>query len=167
MPNAAAWTGEQIDLITLGWEEGLSASQIADELWRKLRCGKSRNAIIGKLHRLGVVDAAAPHLTGARKGKPSPRSKPRLFRIKRPGIAAPSSAERAAIIALPPLEPRIDLQALRPGQCKFGCGDPREPGFAFCGRPAGESSWCPDHRRLVFQPTAHPVKIALKYAEAA
>ncbi len=54
-----SWTDERIELLRKLWLEGLSASQIA----RELANGISRNAVIGKVHRLGMsgrVKAAAP-----------------------------------------------------------------------------------------------------------
>ena len=44
-----AWTDERIDLLKNLWEKGLTASQIAEELGEV-----SRNAVIGKAHRLGL-----------------------------------------------------------------------------------------------------------------
>ena len=44
-----AWTDERIDHLKKMWEKGLTASQIAEELG-----GVSRNAVIGKAHRLGL-----------------------------------------------------------------------------------------------------------------
>src|SRR3546814_10254361 len=44
-----AWTDERIDQLKSMWEKGMTASQIADELG-----GVSRNAVIGKAHRLGL-----------------------------------------------------------------------------------------------------------------
>jgi GcrA cell cycle regulator len=45
------WTEERIEVLTKLWAEGLSASQIAAELGG----GASRNAVLGKAHRLGLV----------------------------------------------------------------------------------------------------------------
>ena len=50
-----SWTDERIDRLTKMWEGGATASQIADELG-----GVSRNAVIGKVHRLGLSGRAAP-----------------------------------------------------------------------------------------------------------
>ncbi|WP_420605619.1 GcrA family cell cycle regulator [Novosphingopyxis sp.] len=50
-----AWTDERIDLLKKLWEEGLTASQIAEELGEV-----SRNAVIGKAHRLGLKARPSP-----------------------------------------------------------------------------------------------------------
>lgn len=70
-----AWTDERIDRLKLMWEKGLTASQIADDLG-----GVSRNAVIGKAHRLGL------------QSRPSP-VKPNEPEVKKAdAVAAPSAA---------------------------------------------------------------------------
>ena len=53
--TGAGWTDERVDLLRRLWDEGLSASQIAAQLG-----GVTRNAVIGKVHRLGLSGRAAP-----------------------------------------------------------------------------------------------------------
>ena len=50
-----SWTDQRIDHLKTLWEKGLTASQIADELG-----GVSRNAVIGKAHRLGLKSRPSP-----------------------------------------------------------------------------------------------------------
>jgi len=61
-----SWTDERIATLTKMWESGATASQIADELG-----GVSRNAVIGKAHRLGLK--ARPSPVKANEPKPTPR----------------------------------------------------------------------------------------------
>ncbi len=49
MNDAVTWTDERVELLKRLWGEGLSASQIAAEIG-----GVTRNAVIGKVHRLGL-----------------------------------------------------------------------------------------------------------------
>ena len=63
-----SWTDERIATLTKMWESGATASQIADELG-----GVSRNAVIGKAHRLGLK--ARPSPVKANEPKPEPRAK--------------------------------------------------------------------------------------------
>eukprot|EP00657_Telonema_sp_P-1_P012024 TRINITY_DN80_c0_g1_i11.p2 TRINITY_DN80_c0_g1~~TRINITY_DN80_c0_g1_i11.p2 ORF type:complete len:119 (+),score=38.72 TRINITY_DN80_c0_g1_i11:217-573(+) len=51
-----AWTDERIDQLKKLWDDGLSASQIAKELGE----GVTRNAVIGKAHRLGLKSRPSP-----------------------------------------------------------------------------------------------------------
>ena len=62
------WTDERVELLKKLWAEGLSASQIAAELG-----GVTRNAVIGKVHRLGLAGRAK----STRSSTPRPRAKPR------------------------------------------------------------------------------------------
>ncbi len=63
-----SWTDERVELLIKLWSEGQSASQIAKELG-----GVTRNAVIGKVHRLGLSNRSA---SGAAPAKPAPREKP-------------------------------------------------------------------------------------------
>ena len=72
------WTDERVELLKKLWQDGLSASQIAKQLG-----GVTRNAVIGKVHRLGLSGRAAP-------------SKP-----ARPVFKAPRPARQAAAPAKP------------------------------------------------------------------
>src|SRR3546814_6638681 len=64
-----AWTDERIDQLKSMWEKGMTASQIADELG-----GVSRNAVIGKAHRLGLQSRPSPVKAGeGRKNAASKR----------------------------------------------------------------------------------------------
>jgi GcrA cell cycle regulator len=53
MSEAGAWTDERVELLKKLWNDGLSASQIAGELGNV-----TRNAVIGKVHRLGLSGRA-------------------------------------------------------------------------------------------------------------
>ena len=73
-----SWTDERIDQLKTMWEKGLTASQIAEELG-----GVSRNAVIGKAHRLGLKSRPSPVKAGEAKPKvakkaeaPKPAKKP-------------------------------------------------------------------------------------------
>lgn len=63
-----SWTDERVELLKKMWGEGQSASQIAKELG-----GVTRNAVIGKVHRLGLSNRAG---SGAATAKPEPKAKP-------------------------------------------------------------------------------------------
>ncbi|UOA26131.1 GcrA family cell cycle regulator [Pseudosulfitobacter sp. DSM 107133] len=63
-----SWTDDRVELLKKMWGEGQSASQIAKELG-----GVTRNAVIGKVHRLGLSNRAG---SGAAAAKPEPKAKP-------------------------------------------------------------------------------------------
>src|SRR5881394_175256 len=77
------WTDERVELLKKLWQDGLSASQIAKQLG-----GVTRNAVIGKVHRLGLSGRATP-------SKPA-RTTFKAPRPARPISAAPSAPRRLA-----------------------------------------------------------------------
>jgi hypothetical protein len=60
--------------------------------------------------------------------------------------------ELALIAALPPMEPGLTIQSIRPNQCRYMNGDPQSDG-TLCGRLTAAGSWCSQHRKLVYQPS--------------
>ncbi len=83
-----SWTDERIENLRKLWENGLTASQIADELG-----GVSRNAVIGKAHRLGLKSRPSP-VKAAEDPRPAAPARPAAERIARP--APPRAAPRPA-----------------------------------------------------------------------
>ncbi len=146
------WTEERVEMLKKLWLDGLSASQIAKQLG-----GVTRNAVIGKVHRLGLSGRAAP-------SQPSRT----MFKAPRPPrpAAAGSLVQRRAperLHAAPPPAPRPAPFIEQPGtatvltlgahMCKWPIGDPSSDGFTFCGRRAAdEGPYCIEHARLAYQP---------------
>lgn len=105
-----AWTDERIDQLKAMWEKGMTASQIAEELG-----GVSRNAVIGKAHRLGLKsrpspvkakDQAAKKQAAAKtKGAPKAKAKPAAKPAAAAKQAEPAPAPRAAPAAAAPVAP--------------------------------------------------------------
>lgn len=92
-----SWTDERVELLKKMWGEGQSASQIAKELG-----GVTRNAVIGKVHRLGLSNRAGAGATPAAKPAPATKSakaaeKPKAEAKPKPAKAAePAPASEAA-----------------------------------------------------------------------
>jgi len=146
------WTDERVELLKKLWQDGLSASQIAKQLG-----GVTRNAVIGKVHRLGLSGRAAPSKP-ARPAFKAPRQ-------ARPVTAAPSAPRRiaepvAAQAAPAPTPVRYVEEApgsatvltLGAHMCKWPIGDPASEGFTFCGRRASDGPYCGEHARVAYQP---------------
>ncbi|HEX6742206.1 MAG TPA: GcrA family cell cycle regulator [Sphingomicrobium sp.] len=97
-----SWTEERIERLKKMWHEGATASQIADELG-----GVSRNAVIGKAHRLGLEQRPSPVKPGEEKEVKKPAPAPAAAA---PKAAAPAKAEAPAEpeapAAAPPAGPR-------------------------------------------------------------
>jgi GcrA cell cycle regulator len=164
------WTDERVETLKTLWLDGLSASQIAKQLG-----GVTRNAVIGKVHRLGLSGRATP-------SQPTPVAfKPP--RPARPVTAAPPIARRPAPPATPaptpveasrapePEAPALPARVEEPGgatvltlgrhMCKWPIGDPSTSEFTFCGRRASdERPYCAEHAKLAYQPQAPKRKTA-------
>ncbi len=91
-----SWTEERIEKLTKMWEGGATASQIADELG-----GVSRNAVIGKAHRLGLKARPSPVKANDKEAAPAPAPKP-----AKPAPETPRAAPAAPRTAAPAPAPR-------------------------------------------------------------
>jgi len=92
-----SWTDERIERLKAMWTEGATASQIAEDLG-----GVSRNAVIGKAHRLGLESRPSPVKPGEekeKKARPAPA----------PKAAKPAPAPKAA--PAPSIEPKASAPA--------------------------------------------------------
>jgi len=163
------WTDERVELLKKLWTDGLSASQIATELG-----GVTRNAVIGKVHRLSLSGRAKPAATPVARARKPATSSSRAVGNARP--ASPSRPLIAGNTALKPLgqaapEPRrmprasdgndvvvpISLHAtiltLTEQTCKWPIGDPSTDDFHFCGQRSNSGiPYCEYHSRLAYQP---------------
>lgn len=153
------WTDERVEILKKLWLEGLSASQIAKQLG-----GVTRNAVIGKVHRLGLSGRAAPSQP-ARPIFKAPRP-------PRPLVASPPVHRRVvveAVIAAAPSPPvaAVEIRAvarvesagtatvltLGAHMCKWPIGDPSTDDFSFCGRRSStDGPYCVEHAQVAYQP---------------
>lgn len=123
-----SWTDERIDQLKRLWESGMTASQIADELG-----GVSRNAVIGKAHRLGLqarpspvrandASAATPE---ADRPTPSPAPAPLAAPAATPATPAPVAAEP---VQRPAPATQVVMRSIGPGGfLRQGPGDQQPP----------------------------------------
>lgn len=143
------WNEERTTALKTLWLEGLSASQVA----RKLGGGVSRNAVIGKVHRMGLAGRDVPTSPRALGGL-SPRrpSKPRNTASALPKASA--RAPRPAPIAPAPLDlpPLATILTLAEDTCRWPIGDPQDESFGFCGRTCDpDKTYCAGHARRAFR----------------
>ena len=148
------WTEERVEMLKKLWADGLSASQIAAELG-----GITRNAVIGKVHRLG--------LSGRAKSPSSSSPRPRkarstgMMRVPRSSIRGNTALaydympEPEPELIEIPIEQRKNLLQLTEATCHWPVGDPGSPDFFFCGGEANEGSpYCNYHSRVAYQPAS-------------
>lgn len=165
---AGTWTDERVDVLKRLWSEGFSASQIAAEMG-----GVTRNAVIGKVHRLGLSGRGKSGSPGTpRPRKPRPLAPPvnGVSILRGNTVLAPKSAPRPEPQPLPevrleedvvvPLSERVTIMELREFMCRWPMGDPTRPDFRFCGgRSIAGLPYCNHHARIAYQPAAERKRI--------
>jgi len=122
-----AWTDERVDKLRELWDKGLSASQIAKELAE----GVTRNAVIGKAHRLNLAS------------RPSPvKSDP----AKRAAAAAKKKIEKKSPVKVMQTTGKVTILDLTESMCKWPIGHPGEENFHFCGKMSQPNfPYCANH----------------------
>lgn len=159
-----SWTDERIALLKKMWKEGKSAAEIA----KMLAKGVTRNAVIGKAHRMGLSGRPSPIKKPAASPKKEKEAAPKKEAVKETRSsksAAPApSAKMNPIMAkeaeelkkiekeVLPLNGGIPLIDLTERMCKWPIGDPKEDDFTFCGRGIRVGTpYCPDHAAMAYQ----------------
>jgi GcrA cell cycle regulator len=167
------WTDERVELLKKLWAEGLSASQIAAQLG-----GVTRNAVIGKVHRLKLSGRGRATAAPARQKKVVPQgavsaSKPvsrAASTVRHMTASIGATALQTQFDAEPvvrsyirpvtenvvvPISRHLHLVELTERTCKWPNGDPLSEDFHFCGNDAAEAGpYCKYHARLAFQPAS-------------
>lgn len=148
------WTAEAIDQLRAFWDEGHSTAEIGR------RMGISKNAVVGKAHRLDLPprpspirrEGAAPAVLPLERTPPQPRRAPAP--APQPPRAAAPAPQRPA--ALPPQPGPQGSPVLRgftraTRSCCWPLGEPGTSGFRFC---AGEAltgkPYCPEHAAVAY-----------------
>lgn len=156
-----AWTGDEEKLLRCLVNQGYSAGNI------ELAMSRSRNAIIGRVHRTpGLVLRGKPpggSVKGRVRAKPvsttpkplPPKEKP----VVQPALSTTPMQPIAPVIASD-IHP---VFALRSDQCRWPHGDVGAPDFRFCDATKdGSRSYCPHHCRIAF---AGPVRAEISEAQ--
>ncbi len=148
----ATWTPERVQQLRNFVVSGLTCSQIAAEI------GVTRNAVIGKIHRLGL-SPGRPAGGQARRCPPRVRhpritSQRRLLRLM--FTQGEPVAETAAMDCAPVQSAQpCSLLEIVLGRCRWPIGDPDATTFAFCGNEAAAGfSYCPGHARMAYRAPA-------------
>lgn len=166
------WTDAREGKLRELWLSGASASQIAGEL------GCTRNAVIGKVHRLKIDRKAQlskperprkvepERLPPAPEGAIVPRAPERWAplqfkpRSNTDTIMSPRFSRKAYVrptnetFELPTVPGRFSILMLEYGECRYPMGDPGHPEFGFCARPVATNDkhcYCAAHARLCYQ----------------
>jgi GcrA cell cycle regulator len=158
-----SWTEPRVSALKTYWLAGFSAAEIAARLGET-----TRNAVIGKAHRLGIAKAQP------RRSGPAPRAVRALARpcgrpinttpvapYGRRAVSTLGRSEKPALtdIGRPPVAPAPEARSpaactlleLDHQRCHWPIGDPRAAGFHFCGAPATAEPYCPAHASRAFR----------------
>ena len=171
-----SWTPERIERLKTMWASGMSASLIADELGG----GISRNAVIGKIHRLGCA-ARGKTLRAENGAVLTPKQIALADRRYAAGKAKKPKMQRFAPImpgevvsfeSLPPApivdeimiaeSRRISIVDLDNRTCRWPIGTPGADDFGFCGIEAADLEnkrpYCAYHAKVAYQPIRTPAQ---------
>src|SRR5947209_18216998 len=153
------WTDDRVEHLDILCEGGLSASQIAAELGNV-----TRNAVIGKVHRLGLSGRAkSPSSAAPRQRKARPGQQ--MMRVARPVSRGNTALAHAFDVEMEPdpvaydnvvpMSQRLSLLELNEATCHWPIGDPSSTEFFFCGGKAlAALPYCAHHSRVAYQPAA-------------
>jgi len=151
------WTAQAIEQLRALWAEGHSTAEIGR------RMGVSKNAIVGKAHRLNLAARPSPirRDPAAPARAPQPRRAPQLpvFRMPSPAPlpprrVEPAPAPRPVVVAPAPTPAPSPVRAFprtSNRSCCWPLGEPGTPEFRFCG---GESilgkPYCAEHAAIAY-----------------
>ena len=147
------WDSKKIEILKSEWGKGKTALQIAE-----LIGGVSRNAVIGKAHRLNLsikikkknVSYNYPGNNEITDKKISNNTRKNRFK----SLVLDKNFEEAK---------NISLEELNENTCKYMEGHPNEKSSSFCGRKTVEKfSYCPLHLMIVYQPKGKKEEANLK-----
>ena len=128
--TAATWTDDRVETLKRLIADGYSAGRIAEELG-----GITRNAVIGKAHRMKLSLSGSTVRRAWSNGRRTARPRrERIFRMPRIVVARPAKERAELKRVAPAITPLlITLFDLKPTHCRWPYGDPRGAGFGFCG----------------------------------
>ncbi|MGB9175087.1 MAG: GcrA family cell cycle regulator, partial [Bradyrhizobium sp.] len=123
----------------------------------------TRNAVIGKVHRLGLSGRAKSPSSAAPRPRKA-RAPQHMMRVSRPASRGNTALAHAFEVELEPdpiaydnvvpMSQRLSLLELNEATCHWPVGDPSSAEFFFCGGKALPSlPYCAHHSRIAYQPT--------------
>jgi GcrA cell cycle regulator len=148
------WSDARVETLTNLWGDGLSASLIAARLG-----GTTRNAVIGKVRRLGLQGRAtlvtrrpprAPLLPASKSQPGTGKRSPGLARSRRPETKPRRPTAPPELGAAPEIP--VTVLTLMPANCNWPEGDPKRADFHFCGRDKPpDRAYCPHHAARAYR----------------
>lgn len=135
------WTDEQVEELKHLWDKGLTTGEIGKAL------GVSKNAVVGKAHRLGLNSRPSPIRRGEDEntaGTNTPARQP----SEKKKAAKPAPGKKAAEKEKKKLFTVNDLTS---SSCRWPIGDPKDEDFHFCGKEAlPDKPYCAEHAAIAY-----------------
>jgi GcrA cell cycle regulator len=142
-PIGPTWTTERVELLKSHFDAGLSCREIAASI------GVSRNAVIGKLSRLGLTRSEFNAEPRPAKKERAGKSIPRLqYQMLRTVYEDGQPVLTATVVS----EHRCSLFELSKQRCRWPISTPGAEDFCFCGNtPLDGAPYCAGHTRLAYR----------------
>lgn len=145
-----SWTPELIKELKKLWKKGLTTGEIGRVI------GMSKNAVVGKAHRLGLESRPSPI-----KREEAPKKEKASRVIKKVTKPVPKKEQQVAVETAEPVKAvkktksgknkGVKLVDLKPTSCRWPEGDPKDPDFHFCGKEAVPGkSYCEEHCAVAY-----------------
>ena len=145
-----SWTPELIKELKKLWKKGLTTGEIGRVI------GMSKNAVVGKAHRLGLESRPSPI-----KREEAPKKEKASRVIKKVTKPVPKKEQPVAVETAEPVKAvkktksgknkGVKLVDLKPTSCRWPEGDPKDPDFHFCGKEAVPGkSYCEEHCAVAY-----------------
>lgn len=167
--SSSIWTLQRQRRLIELWSEGRTAAAVAS----LLADGISRSAVLGKVHRLGLVRTEPCRPTASsrsektavqqdlRRGRKAPAARASVDAQSRRPPLEPGSGRVATTI-----KPAVSILSVGRGQCRWPCGAPGVPGFGLCGGPVARGAYCAAHAAVGYQARPMSAESLIRMAEA-
>lgn len=142
-----SWTDDRVSILKELWGDGHTAAEIAKKLG-----GVTRNAVIGKAHRLKLSNRVSPIQQNKKPANKNTQRKPVEKAKVTPAIVVEKAVKSTAKAAVVSSGELYSLMDLKPRMCRWPSGDPREDDFGFCGdKTISGIPYCEEHAKLAYQ----------------
>ncbi len=141
---SGGWTDDAVETLIRLWRQGdISAAMIARRL------GVTRNAVLGKIHRLGLAQPRRPRPAAVAPPPRPAKPRPALSARRAPASAPVRTSPQTRAEIGPGLVARLEDLSTR--ACHWPLGDPQAADFTFCGRQAETGPYCPAHAGVAYR----------------
>jgi len=163
------WTPERQRRLIELWSEGRTATAVAT----LLGAGISRSAVLGKVHRLGLVRTAPCRPTVScrsektasqqdlRRGRKATAARTPIATQSRRSLPEPGCGTLSTAN-----NPAASILSVGHRQCRWPCGTPGVPGFGLCGGPVARGAYCTAHAAVGYQGRPMSAESLIRVAEA-